>query len=249
MKIVHRPGRVHRNADALSRLQQSRQTKAESTKSEHFPTSFLVNVLSIDPTLRKSIVAALPTDRHLGRIYKNLREITQAGDAGGTTDGAGNPTKNGFKLDRTTGLLYMVRDSAERLCIPAKAQKLVLMAAHNHKGHLGIQRTQDRLRRTVYIPRLKALVESYVLAYPIYKASKEERHLPYSQLQPITTPSQPLSVFTTDFIVSLPKSPKGHDALMVIVDKFTKAVKLLPGKTTHTTIDWARKYFKRVYPS
>jgi hypothetical protein len=247
LKIVHRPGRVHRNADALSRLQQSRQATPKPSTSpvrpaDDIPTSFLVNVLSMEPGLRKSIVSALPADRHLGRIYKNLQEIAQSGDPG-------NPTKNGFKLDMASGLLYIVRDSCERLCIPSKAHKLVLMAAHDHKGHPGIQRTQDRLRRTVYIPRLKALVESYVLACPICKASKEERHLPYGQLHPITTPSQPFSVITIDFIVSLPKSPKGYDALMVIVDKFTKAVKLLPGKTTYTAIDWARKYFKRVYPS
>ncbi|RHZ70626.1 hypothetical protein CDV55_102422 [Aspergillus turcosus] len=101
----------------------------------------------------KAITLALPADRHLGRIYRNLKEIAEQGEPG-------NPIKNGFKLDTATGLLYMIRDNSERLCIPAKAQKLILMAAHDHKGHPGVQKTQDRLRRTVYIPRLKQLVES-----------------------------------------------------------------------------------------
>lgn len=151
---------------------------------------------------------------------------------------------NGFKIDTSTGLLYLVRENAERLCIPAKAQKLVLMAAHDHKGHPGVQRTQDRLRRTVYIPRLKALVESYVLACPICKTSKNDRHQPYGQLQPITTPSYPLSVLTMDFITGLPTTTKGHDTLMV-----TKAVRLLLSKSTYKAIDWAKRFFKHIFPS
>lgn len=113
----------------------------------------------------------LPDDRHLGRIYKNLREI---GDRMKDQLQPGNPTRNGFKLDVTTGLLYMVRENAERLCIPAKAHRLILMAAHDHKGHPGVQKTQDRLRKTIYVPRLKALVESYVLACPVCRASKDD---------------------------------------------------------------------------
>ncbi|RAO67921.1 uncharacterized protein BHQ10_003933 [Talaromyces amestolkiae] len=52
-----------------------------------------------------------------------------------------------------------------------------------------------------------------------------------------------------DFVIGLPKSKNNYDALIVIVEKFTKAVKLIPGTTKYTAIDWAKAYFRHVYPS
>jgi hypothetical protein len=88
-----------------------------------------------------------------------------------------------------------------------------------------------------------------VLACAAGKPSNEERHQPYGQLAPITCPSQPFSVLTIDFITSLPKSAKDYDATLVVVDEFTKAVELLHSKTVYTAIDWAKRFFKRVFSS
>jgi len=35
---------------------------------------------------------------------------------------------------------------------------------------------------------------------------------------------------------------------MSITDKFTKAVKLVPGKNTYTAADWASRYWQTVFP-
>ncbi|EED12069.1 hypothetical protein TSTA_001400 [Talaromyces stipitatus ATCC 10500] len=51
-----------------------------------------------------------------------------------------NPIKNRFKLDTATRLLYMIWENIERLCILAKAHKLILMATHDYKGHPSIQK-------------------------------------------------------------------------------------------------------------
>lgn len=73
----------------------------------------MVNVIAMDPQLRKQIISVLPEDRHLGRIYKNLRET---GDKMKAELQPWNPIKNGFKLDMVTGLLYMVRENASDTC-------------------------------------------------------------------------------------------------------------------------------------
>lgn len=72
----------------------------------------MVNVIAMDPQLRKQTISALPDNRLMGRIYKNLREM---GDKIKEESQPVNPTRNSFKLDVTTGLFYMVRENAERL--------------------------------------------------------------------------------------------------------------------------------------
>jgi transposase InsO family protein len=50
-----------------------------------------------------------------------------------------------------------------------------------------------------------------------------------------------------DFIVQLPKTPRGHDAITVFVDKLSKQVHFVPSKTTDTASDVARLFFDNVF--
>ena len=42
-----------------------------------------------------------------------------------------------------------------------------------------------------------------------------------------------------DFIVALPATPEGFDALLAMTDKFSKQNGFVPGKTTWEGADWA----------
>ena len=64
---------------------------------------------------------------------------------------------------------------------------------------------------------------------------------------------QPLSIFewkleniAMDFIVGLPKTPKGYKVIWVIVDRLTKSAHFLPGKATYTVDNWAQLYVKEI---
>ena len=50
-----------------------------------------------------------------------------------------------------------------------------------------------------------------------------------------------------DFIVALPPSPSGNDAIMVMVDRFTKMAHFSPIKTTADAPDVARVFLRDVY--
>lgn len=52
--------------------------------------------------------------------------------------------------------------------------------------------------------------------------------------------TEPFYTVSVDFIVGLPttKAKNGYDQLLVIVDKFTKRVGLLPGASTWTAEQW-----------
>src|SRR5437667_9279869 len=57
MEIIHWSDRMHYNADGLSRLKQAP------------AKTFLTDVITIEPSLKKLLIKHLPDDRYLGKIY------------------------------------------------------------------------------------------------------------------------------------------------------------------------------------
>jgi len=49
-----------------------------------------------------------------------------------------------------------------------------------------------------------------------------------------------------DFIIGLPRSPKQHDCIWLIVDRMTKSAHFSPVKTTHSAEDYAKLYIQEV---
>ena len=117
MTITHKPGHVHRNADALSHLQEVYSKDKDGTKVRTEPKSVhLVNVLSMDPVLKNSLLKDLPNDKHLGKIYKRLLEVLESD----TTPG--EPRIGKFKLETSSKLLYFVPKMAtvsasQKVCV------------------------------------------------------------------------------------------------------------------------------------
>jgi reverse transcriptase-like protein/chromodomain-containing protein len=212
MTIIHKPGHVHRNADAFSRLQEvySKDKDEAKVRTEPEPVH-LVNVLSMDPALKNPLLKDLPNDKHLGKIYRRLLEMLESDTA------PGEPRIGKFKLDSSSKLLYFCSKDGDRLCIPKSI----------------------RLRRSIYMARMRS---AYVLVCPVCNQSKPGRHQPYGQLQPITVPTEPLSVLTMDFVVGL---REGNDAILTITRKFSKVVRIITGKTTFTAMDWADDPWER----
>lgn len=51
-------------------------------------------------------------------------------------------------------------------------------------------------------------------------------------MQPILSPLRPFHTITLDFILGLLSSVKAYNTVMSVIDKFSKAVTFIPGKTT-----------------
>ena len=50
-----------------------------------------------------------------------------------------------------------------------------------------------------------------------------------------------------DFVTYLPKTPRGHDAITVFVDRLTKMVHLQAGRTTDTTPIVAQQFLAAIF--
>src|SRR5947207_15763972 len=127
MDILNRSGKMHSNADGLSRLKQAP------------AKTFLTDVITIEPSLKKLLIKHLPDDRHLGKIYTIIQQ--QIRNTSNSEEGP-KTTMHSFHIDNTTRLLYMDEpDGHVRLCIPEKAYWMALSNCYDNWDHAGITRT------------------------------------------------------------------------------------------------------------
>lgn len=112
----------------------------------------------------------------------------------------------------------------------------ILQECHNEPtaGHFGIYRTNDLVSRTFYWEGLKNYVKQFVKSCDICQRSKANRHKPFGLLQSLPIPDTPWTSIAMDFIVQLPIS-NGFDAILVVIDRFTKLAHFIPTTTELTS--------------
>ena len=69
---------------------------------------------------------------------------------------------------------------------------------------------------------------------------------PFGTLQPNAIPSQPWEVVTTDMVVGLP-SCQGYDSILVVCDRFTKKIHVMPTNIELSAEGAARLYRDNVW--
>ena len=124
----------------------------------------------------------------------------------------------------------------------------ILHECHDSKlaGHFGFQKTYDLIARQYYWPTLYADVKKYVKTCLICQRIKSENKKPAGLLQPLPIPPRRWHTVTLDFIVQLPRTKNGHDAIMSVVDKLGKRGYYIATSTNATAPDIAALYFKHV---
>jgi hypothetical protein len=139
--------------------------------------------------------------------------------------------------------------SGDRVCLLASSVKDALYEAHDVLGHFGFEKTYDRVAATYYRPGLSSLVKQYVQFCPKCLKNKTSRTKKQGELMSIDTPSavEP-SAFRSinmDLIVNMPPSG-GYDAILVIVDRCTKAAIFVPTVSSYTAEMIAELFFDNV---
>ena len=61
---------------------------------------------------------------------------------------------------------------------------------------------------------------------------------------PHSVPSKPFEVVSMDFVVQLPLTERGHDAVFTIVDRFSKFTLLIPTTSNMDAATCARLFFE-----
>ena len=154
-------------------------------------------------------------------------------------------------------LYYSTKGRGETLAIPETQvgrgqmtlRNKMIDELHNTKvaGHRGIEATYKALRRRFYWPNMKEDVGIFMNSCEICQMTKHERKKPQGKLQPLDIPLSPGISYSMDFKTNLPTSGKDKfDTLLVIVDRFSKRVCLIPTWSTATSQLTAELFFHRI---
>ena len=156
--------------------------------------------------------------------------------------------KKHFKIEDTK-LFFKDGEDLYRLCLPNCALREKILLTHHDSlvgGHQGVARTYDSIVKRFYFPKMKKIVERYVRSCVQCQRNKSKNDKVIGLLNPLETPSEPWETISMDFIVRLPITKKGFDAIVVFVDKLTKRVIIRPCKVNDTAEDIARIYLDGV---
>ena len=223
--FVHRPGKDNVVADALSRRSDHVDVDLDGLSPPPVISFNALTWLKPDDGLLTSVRASSVSDPEYQRI---LAVVT---------------AKKRTDFSLTDELLY----KGGRLYVPqCDLRARLLSEAHDAplSGHLGRDKTYDRLSRAFYWPRMHLMVSEYCSTCPSCQAIKPSHQKPMGLLQPLPIPTSPGESFGLDFIMGLPRTKSGYTAICTFTDRCSHTLVLAP-TTEEVTAEQTAGLFHR----
>jgi transposase InsO family protein len=137
-----------------------------------------------------------------------------------------------------------------RLYVPqGELRTRLLSDAHDAplSGHLGRDKTYDRLSRTFYWPRMHPMVHEYCRTCPSCQAIKPSHQKPMGLLQPHNVPEAPGDSWALDYIMGLRKTRNGYTAICVFICRLSKMIIAVPCTEEVTGEQTAAMFHQHVF--
>lgn len=237
--ISYTPGKANVMADALSRksycnnlmVQRAQPLLYEELRklNLHIVPQGSLNTLVLQPDLEKTVKIAQSIDGEVDQmkrdlVFEKFRDFSLAED----------------------GTLYF----RDRIVVPQfeLMTEKVMKEAHDTplSIHPGSTKMYRDLRQRYWWSEMKQDIARYVAMCDVCRRVKAEHQKPAGILQPLPIPLWKWDKVQMDFITGFPKSQKGHDAILVVVDQLSKVAYFLPVKETITTSQLADLYISRI---
>ncbi|WVZ57855.1 hypothetical protein U9M48_008191 [Paspalum notatum var. saurae] len=228
LEIHYHPGKANVVADALSRKSYCNLLTGEELPIElcaemeqlrlDFVTTEQLNELRVRCTLEDQI-------RQAQKDCPSIVELKEGMEKGLLPD---------FRTD-DRGTIWL----KERL-------ESILTKAHctKYSIHPGSIKMYQDLKKLFWWRRMKRDIVAFVAQCDTCNRIKAEKQRPAGLLKPLDIPMWKWEKITMDFIVGLPRTPKGNDSIWVIVDRLTKSAHFIPVKATHNAPRLAELYIQ-----
>lgn len=206
-EVCYRPGHKMQHVDCLSR----------DIGEENYSVNCVTNLTELD-----WVSAVQSQDEEICKIIDILHSKKVAA--------------NKLYFDTYTlkgDILYrrMMSDDAKWV-VPKASRWLICRLNHDECGHLGVEKTLERIKRNYWFAQMNRFVKKYIqscLNCLYMKSSKGPRP---GYLHPIPKSSTPFETLHIDHLGPFIKTKKGNTFLLVMVDGFTKFIFLEPVKST-----------------
>ena len=216
--IKHRPGKLHGNADALSRMPHPEEPPAIET-----------NVYAIEsPGLQLDRV------RELQKQDPSLQDLIYYFDKGNIPEDSTGARKLMATVDNYVyeeGILYHLDNAKVRsrvnlrkqLVIPRALKEEVMLSLHEEitSGHLSFEKTYLKIKARYYWTGMCAEIQRWCSSCVDCATKKSPRNLPKAPLQPIPVEG-PFDRVAVDVLGPFPTSDRGNKYIVIFTDYFTK---------------------------
>jgi len=156
----------------------------------------------------------------------------------------GRPGKSSERFRLHNGLWYLEETGqVARLCVPTvQLQRRLMEELHDTPmaAHPGRDRMAANLTRRFFWPRMAKHIADFVAKCPACQRSKPRPGTTPGLLQPLPIPAGAWASISVDFMTDLPRTQRGRDALLVVVDRFSKMIHLTAVHKSDSAAETAR---------
>ena len=230
-EVEHIPGKQNVVADALSRYPY--ESSGIPVRSHNSP---VVATFSVNET---EIISALFTTsgmEDLTKHFHNLRNLQLQDEFLGPLFLAKLQGKNLWgknRLDRllkvheNTLIFFHPSDGCPKLPLPEVLIDDVIQTFHEQYGHFGISKVLSLIRRYFFFPKMRARIERVVKSCDLCQRSKFPNRALSGEMHSVIA-EKPGDLVTVDYYGPLPQSRSRVAYIFVVIDAFSKFVKLYP---------------------
>ena len=127
-------------------------------------------------------------------------------------------------------------------------RNLVMFEGHKapYLAHPSVKKMHADLKKHYYWLGMKRDIANFVARCLECQRVKAEHQHPAGLLQPHSIPEWKWDTISIDFITGLPITTHRHDAIMVVVDQFTKVAHFFPVRSSYNAATVAKIYMEQV---
>ena len=236
--ISHKPGKEHTNADALSRRPHAldKVESSEDNSSQEEEVCNAIGFLAEPDWSREQLKESQMRDPIISQVLEIIGESRPP---------FRGKWRQGPKLRQVWRLWHQLAIEGDVLVrhvraspaeggewktlvvIPTERVPEVLEQLHNNSGHMGLEKTIDRVREKTWWPCYTRDTEEWIAKCPVCAKKRRPAPQPKAQVQSIPV-GGPVEMWAMDFVGPLPLSESGNRYLLVMADYYTRWVEAIP---------------------
>ena len=152
------------------------------------------------------------------------------------------------KLSFDDGTFFYLSTMGKRVLVPRTLVTSIVAMYHESEfyGHSGVLRTMALIKRDYVCSHLQHYVERYILSCDVCQAAKSRRVGTARLPRPLPVPDTKWHSGSIDWVSGLPLTTRGHDAIMTVVDRFSKRGMFIPCHKDMTADDLVYLFLREV---